>query len=114
MPSKISLQQFATELVAPEFRQPLKTSEEALAALNWPLVDFPECCGAKVRVQSFIGSAYYAECEKCHKFMWNVTGPRFGNSWVSTPDPNLIDMNTEHRWITGVAPAEKQGASNGF
>jgi hypothetical protein len=106
MSERISLQQLADEIVDPEYRRTLLKSEDALRALEWTVEDFPSCCGEKVRIQSFIGSAYYAECERCHKFMWDVSGPRFGNSFVTIPDNEKVDCKTEVRWLVGQQRAE--------
>jgi hypothetical protein len=102
MSAKISLQQFADELVAPEYRQPLKTLAEALAAVCWDEVDRPTCCGAEVEINSFLGAPYFAQCKTCRRFIVDVTGPQFGNSWVTLPDEKKIDgLDTESRWIAG-------------
>lgn len=102
----LTLQEYADKVVAEEYRQPLKTIHEALAVHGWDADPFPEnykpkCCGSEVTVRSFIGDPYSAECERCGKFIVDVTSPSFGNSWVSVPDSKQVDLETdfEHRWI---------------
>jgi hypothetical protein len=107
---KISIQEFADSIVAPEYRQPVKTIDDCLDAHGWERVDFPECCGTPVEIRSFIGSAYFAQCDRCKKFIVDVTGPTFGNSWVNLPDHEKIDMDDDSkRWICGVeTPTPRQ------
>ena len=102
--SKISAQQFADERIAPEYRQTLKTVSEACTANGWADVDHPICCGKPVEITTFIGSPYFAKCKICRKFIADVTGPSFGNSWVQTVSDEKVDMDTEALWIAGIGP----------
>lgn len=103
--ARIPLQQFADKLVAPEFRQRLKTLAEALAANEWAEVERPVCCGSEIEVRSFLGAAYFAQCAACRKFILDVTGPHFGNTFVTLPDKEKIDgLDAEARWIAGREP----------
>jgi hypothetical protein len=110
----LTLQEYADQIFGLPYRQPLKTIHEALAVHGWDASPFPEdykpkCCGSEVSVRSFLGSAYRAECKVCHKFILDVTGPTFGNSWASFPDPKKVDLETdvEHVWIAGSAEVAK-------
>lgn len=110
--SLLTLQEYADSIVAAEYRQPLKTIHEALAVHGWDADPFPEdykpvCCGAPVQCQSFLGDTYMARCKSCKKFVLDVTGPSFGNSWVSMPDSKKVDLETDmdRRWIAGVESA---------
>lgn len=89
---KASVQELADALVAPEYRQPVKTLAEALNANGWQYVDRPICCGAEIEISSFIGSPYFAECKTCGKFIVDVTGPRFGNGHVNLPDDEKVNL----------------------
>lgn len=106
MVQKISAQQMADDLVAPEYRQPLKTLAECLDIHGWEHVDRPICCGAEIKIDSFIGSPYFAECPTCGKFCCDVTGPRFGNGHVSLIDAEKVDLDTDKLWIAGTRPAQ--------
>ena len=102
MPDR-SLQSFADEVVAAEFRQPLKTIQEAVESIGWEFVDRPICCGEPVEVSSMIGP-YFAECRTCGRFVRDITGPIFEKPWVCrTFDfkafPN--DTDWERSWIAG-------------
>lgn len=104
----MTLQEYADQAVAEPYRQPLKTIHEALAVHGWDVNPFPEnykptCCGAEVIIRSFLGDPYFVKCESCKKFIVDITGPQFGNSWVNLPDGQKIDLETdiEHRWIAG-------------
>lgn len=99
--NKISLQEYADKALDPAYRQTLKSLEEALAALDWPNEDRPKCCEQEVTIRSFLGGAYFAQCECCRKFLADVTGPHFGNSWVQFLDGEKVDIDTPVRWITG-------------
>lgn len=99
---KRPVQELADARLAPEYRQPVKTLEEALTAIGWQTgVDVPECCGHPVKISAFIGTPYSAICEKCDRFLFDVTGPEFGNSYVSLPDGNEYDLDTPCRWVSG-------------
>lgn len=104
----LTLQEYADQSVPEEFRQPLKTIHEALAEHGWdanPIPDdyHPACCGETVECSSFIGSTYLAHCNKCGRFVFDVTGPSFGNSYVAVVDSQRVDLETDmdHRWISG-------------
>jgi hypothetical protein len=99
--AKITLQEYADKVVAGEYRQPLKTVQEAVAAAGWEWADKPVCCGTQIEVRSFIGSAYMGECMACGRFIVDVSGPTFGNSWVNFPDSTKIELSVEQRWIAG-------------
>ena len=99
--SRITVQQLADEVVAPQYRQPVKTLKEALAAVGWAEVDRPTCCGKEVVMQSFLGDAYFAQCEVCRKFIRDVTGPIFGNGHVTLIDSDTVDLDTDKQWICG-------------
>jgi len=99
--TKISLQEYADGVVAPEYRQPLKTVEEACAANGWAFQERPVCCETAVTLRSFMGAAYFGQCSKCGKFIADVAGPSFGNSWVNLIDSTKVDMNTDRFWIAG-------------
>lgn len=108
----MTLQEYADARVSEEYRQTLKTIEEALHVHGWldgPMPDEfkPVCCEEETECESFLGGAYLAICKKCGKFVFDVTGPTFGNSWVSYPDSKKVDLETdiEHRWIAGVKKA---------
>src|SRR5580698_4076681 len=82
----LTLQEYADSIVAEGYRQPLKTIHEALAVHGWDVDPFPEdykpiCCGHEVECRSFLGDAYMARCKTCGKFVLDVTGPSFGNSY---------------------------------
>ena len=98
-----TLQEYADDVVAERYRQPLKTVEEACAAIGWPFVDRPECCGREVKVTAFLGGAYFAECETCGRFIRDMTAPVFGNSAAYVlSDEKVSDLSTDRRWIAGI------------
>lgn len=108
----MTMQEYADASLADEYRQPLKTIEEALAVHGWDVDPIPDnyrptCCGGEVKTQSFLGGAYLAICEKCGRFVFDVTAPTFGNSWVTFPSSDKIDMETdyERRWIAATQAA---------
>lgn len=102
-----TLQEYADEIVAPEYRQPLKTIREACEMVGWEFHDKPTCCGQYVTVRSFI-NAYHAECKSCGRFIRDMSGPMFGNSWVQFLDESKVDLNTDKSWITGICPVEQR------
>lgn len=98
-----TLQEYADDIVAPEFRQPLKTLEEACKANGWEYVDSPKCCGKPIVVHSFLGP-YFATCEECGRFARDVSAPQFGNGCAFCVDSDKVDVDTDVRWISGIAP----------
>ena len=100
------LQRFADATVAPEYRQPLKTLEEAMAVHDWPFVDHPDCCGNPITVRDFIGCPYFGGCNTCGKFVASVDAPQFEGGAVTWPDHSKFpeDTDWERRWIAGVGP----------
>ena len=96
-----TLQEMADDIVAPKYRQPLKTMDEALAGVGWEKVDRPKCCGEEVDVQAFLGAAYFAQCDACGKFIRDIAGPMFGDGHVSMPDGDKVDLGTDKTWICG-------------
>jgi hypothetical protein len=105
---KMSLQEYADKTIAEQYRQPLKDINEALLSVGWGFMPddvdeyMPICCGKNVDVTTFIGHAYHAQCTECGKFIHDVRGPSFGNSWVNLIDSKLIDCDTHKAWISGV------------
>lgn len=73
---KATLQEYADDALRTEYRQPLKTLQEACENVGWEFVDAPTCCGEIVSVHSFIGP-YYAERKHCGRFVYDVSGPQF-------------------------------------
>ena len=111
----MTLQEYADASVVEKYRQPLKTIHEALAVHGWDVNPIPDdykptCCGAQVAIRSFLGSAYEASCGKCGRFIYDVTGPTFGNSSVSICDGTKVDLETdpERCWI---AAQDESGVS---
>lgn len=102
---KRSVQDLADDQLAPEYRQPVKTLDEALSSVGWEKVDRPVCCGQEVQIDSFLGDAYFAQCDVCRKFIVDVTGPRFGNGHVTLVDGAKVDLDTDKRWICGTQSA---------
>jgi hypothetical protein len=106
-----SLQEFADAVVAPEFRQPLKTVREACAAVGWEFQDHPVCCGAEIDTRSMFGDAYVGECKTCGRFIADVTGPQFSQSGssVSFIDRDQFPADTDWgtSWIAGQRAAER-------
>ena len=99
---KISAQEYADQVVAAEFQQPLKTLAECLDRNGWEHVDRPECCGSPIEIRAMFGSAYFVQCKTCGKFAADVTGPSFGNASVCFIDPEKVDVDTDKLWIAGV------------
>jgi hypothetical protein len=102
--TKITLQQYADEALSPEYRQPLKTADDVADHHGWGDPASPQCCGAKVGIRTIIGDPYYAECGVCHKFAATADGPSFGNASVRFIDTDKVDIDTDRRWIVGIAP----------
>jgi hypothetical protein len=105
----LTLQEYADSTIPEEYRQPLKTIHEALSIHGWecnPMPDDykPVCCGKEVECRSFLGGAYLAHCRDCGRFVLDITGPSFGNAYVSFPDGEQVDLETdiEHRWIAAI------------
>ena len=107
-----TLKQHADDIVAPEFRQPLKTIRGALGAIGWPNVDHPKCCGVPVKVMSCIGP-YFAECQQCGRFIADVSGPMFSESGSSVQfidrDKFADDTDWDRCWIAGRKALEDEG-----
>jgi len=101
---KAPVQEVADDILAPEFRQPVKTLGEALDVLGWEHIDKPICCGSEVTIRSLLGSAYFAQCRTCKKFVLDVTGPKFEGGSVRFMDGDKVDLETDRRWIAGVEP----------
>lgn len=103
----MTLQEYADASLPEGMRQPLKTLREALDVHGWdknPLPDDyrPVCCGKEVDCESFfLSGTYLAYCATCGNFVFDVTGPTWGNSYVSYPDSEKVDLETdmERRWI---------------
>ena len=104
MTDRISLQEFADRIVAAEYRQPLKTLAEALAVHGWLEVDRPTCCRQPVKITNMLGATYMVECERCSRFIVDVSGPSFEGSAVRFIDSEKIDIDTDYRWIAGRQP----------
>jgi hypothetical protein len=103
----MTLQEYADQCVAEEYRQPLKDIHGALAVHGWDANPFPEdyrpqCCGQPISIYSFLGDPYHGECKTCGKFIHAIDGPSFGNSYVTLMDSEKVDMDTEFRWIAGI------------
>lgn len=99
-----TVQELADARLAPEYRQPVKTLDDAMDAVGWSLdVDPPTCCGRPVTVSTFIGDAYQAVCETCKRFVFDVTGPEFSNerACVLLPSSDEYDLDTDARWVSG-------------
>jgi hypothetical protein len=88
---KVSIADYAAKIVAPEYQMPLMTVSEACEKVGWTFQDKPECCGAPIEIRSIFGDAYHGYCETCRRFIQDVLGPRFGNSWVQFIDTEKID-----------------------
>jgi hypothetical protein len=97
-----TVQEMVDTIVAPLYRQPVKTLAEALDALGWEHVDKPTCCGSEVRIRSFLGDAYFVQCDVCKKFAVDVAGTSFGNGSVTLTDPKKVDLSTGRTWIAGI------------
>lgn len=109
MTEKMTVQELADKIVAPEYQQPVKTLVEALAELGWEHKEIEggtstRCCGQEVEVQNMLGSTYFAQCETCRKFISDVTGPRFSETGgaVSFIDGDKVDLNTDKTWVCGI------------
>lgn len=100
-----SIQKLADSRLAEPYRQPVKTLDDCLSALDWPLDDSnrPICCGESIDVDTFIGAPYRTVCPKCSKFLFHVFAPEFGNSWVQTIDTDKFDMQDKRQWVCGNA-----------
>lgn len=100
-----TLQQWFDEVATGEYKGlVLLTPQEASAKLGWAWIaddKNPECCGQPVRVSSLIGAPYHAECEKCKKWIHDVSVQQ-GNSWMAFL-PEHVNDNTEARWVTSAA-----------
>lgn len=100
-----TLQEFADAIVAPAYRQPLKTVREAVEANGWEWADKPACCGKEVDRRSMLGDVYFAQCEACGRFIFDVTGPSFSasGSSVSFIDTKKFPEDTDwtRSWIAG-------------
>lgn len=100
-----SLQEWADAVVAPAYRQPLKTVREAVAANGWEFADKPMCCGQPITTRSMFGDAHFGQCEACGLFIIDVTGPRFSEtgSSVSFVDIEKFPADTDwaRTWING-------------
>lgn len=105
---KKTLQEFADEVLAPEFRQELKSSEEVVELQGWGSPAEPICCGKPVPTKSFLGCPYHAECETCGKFAHAMDGPSFSESGSSCTflDGEKVELATNGVWIIGVRPVE--------
>jgi hypothetical protein len=97
MSDKISLQEFADDILDPEDRQQLKTPQEVADANGWTTEAETMCCGARVLVSSILDFAYYVRCATCGKFASTVAG-----EYTPFLDGERIDLNTESRWYTGL------------
>ena len=109
--SKRSLQDLADARLAPEYRQPVKTLQEALAAIGWEEVDHPVCCGEPVEMSCMFGDAYAAVCNHCLKFLFDVTGPEFSESGSSVcfVDGDKYDLTDRKCWVSGQRPPPVHG-----
>lgn len=103
-----TLQEFADQIVAQQYRQPLKTVREACDSVGWQFEDKPKCCGVEVTMWSMFGDAYLAQCDTCGKFIVDVTGPSFSQSGSSVQfiDKDAFPDDTEWSrcWIAGQEP----------
>ena len=90
--------------VAPEFRGELIDFEEALKQNGWSEGESSTCCGQKLKIDNFIGSTVYAECEKCKKWMLDITGPDYSNGAVMLVDHAKYDTSDPKRFIVGIRP----------
>ena len=113
----LTLQEYADQILDESYKQPLKTIHEALAVHGWDVDPFPEdykptCCGDTVDIRRFLGGPYLVQCKKCKRFVLDVTGPEFGNSWVSFPDSQKVDMETdyERRWVASTPAPDTEPA----
>lgn len=99
---KQSLQSLADARLAPEWRQTVKTYDDAASALGWDAaLDVPICCGRPVEVTAMLGSAYKATCPACDRFVFDITGPEFTGSAVAFVDADKFDVEDRARWVCG-------------
>lgn len=107
-PETKTLQEWADAIVAPAYRQPLKTVREAVTANGWEFADKPICCGAPITTRSMFGDAHFGQCEACGLFIVDVTGPQFSESGssVSFIDTDKFPADTDwtRTWIAGKEP----------
>ena len=108
MTIKISLQDYADSIVDQEYRQPLKTLQEAMLENGWELVDKPTCCGEQINIRSMMGLPYFAQCAVCGKFISDISSPKFSEtgSAVSFIDQDKFadDTDWNRTWIAGKQP----------
>lgn len=105
-----TLQDFANDVLAPEFVQPLMTVRQACWANGWAFAERPECCGVECEHKGFIGGSYHVECKTCGKFVADVTGPDFsGTGSVRLIDHDKFppDTDWERCWIAGKRPSNE-------
>lgn len=102
--SKISLQEYADSVVNQEYRQPLKTLQEAISENGWEAAN-PVCCGNQININSMIGFAYFAQCRVCGRFIADVAGPSFSETGSSVrfidQDKFTDDTDWTRTWIAG-------------
>lgn len=99
-----TIQEWADAVVAAEYRQPLKTAEEACAAIGWEFANHPVCCGKEAVRAPWIMGTYHVECETCGKFIRDITGPQFissGAARVFSSDGFPKDTDWSRTWIAG-------------
>lgn len=100
-----TLQAWADGIVAPAYRQSLKTVREAVEANGWEFADKPVCCDQPTTMRAMFGDAYFAQCEVCGRFIVDVTGPMFSESGssVSFIDTEKFPADTDwnRSWIAG-------------
>ena len=108
MKSKISLQEYADNILAQEYRQPLKTLQEAMAENGWDEVDNQICCGRPIDIHSMIGFSYFAQCVVCGKFISDISSPKFSETGSSVrfidQDKFADDTDWNRTWIAGKQP----------
>lgn len=102
---KISLQEYADSILPQEYRQPLKTLQEAVTENGWGPVENPTCCENQINIHSIIGFAFFAQCSVCGKFIADVAGPIFSETELSVRviDQNQFGSNADwaRTWIAG-------------
>lgn len=101
---KKSLQQLADERLALEYRQPVKTLDDACKEIGWNKDDDPLlCCGNQVSIRSLWGGITSAECKTCHRFLWDVTAPEIAKtgSAMLFVDQDQYAVDDAARWISG-------------
>lgn len=111
--AKVTLQEMADRMLSEEYRQPLKTVAEALAANGWAnesdpedgeAIKIPMCCGVELEAVGMLGQVYHLECHTCGKFAHDVTGPSVGENSVRFVDTEKVDCTgywDDHCWIAG-------------